>query len=74
MGPLLVEVEESSCKERLVVEIQFSFRPGSINSFVDIQWCLYSFKNKENCWFNDGCDQIFVAYDDYICKRDDKKN
>ncbi len=36
--------------------------------------CLDTFKNKENCWYNDGCDHIFNAYDDYICKRSSKKD
>ena len=40
----------------------------------DHEECLDTFKNKENCWYNDGCDHIFNAYDDYICKRSSKKD
>ena len=30
--------------------------------------CKYSFEDKENCWFKDGCDNVFQLYDDYVCK------
>lgn len=39
---------------------------GIIHSHPDK--CDYSFKDRENCWFTDGCDQIFLSYgDDYVC-------
>ena len=33
--------------------------------------CKDTFKNKENCWHNDGCDVVYHYYDTYICKRID---
>ena len=30
--------------------------------------CKYSFKNFENCWHNDGCDNVYRMYDAYLCK------
>ena len=29
--------------------------------------CKDTYKDKENCWFNDGCDHIYHSYSDYIC-------
>lgn len=29
--------------------------------------CSDTFKNKENCWFNDGCDAVVNNYDGYVC-------
>ena len=30
--------------------------------------CEYTYKDKENCWAEDGCDNVFIWYDNYICK------
>jgi len=35
--------------------------------------CTFSYKDKENCWRQDGCDIIFIKYHDYICKRTHNK-
>ena len=29
--------------------------------------CQYSYKNKENCWYSDGCDFAWIHYDGYYC-------
>ncbi len=29
--------------------------------------CKNTYKDKENCWFNDGCDNVYHLYDDYLC-------
>ncbi|MBR5338394.1 MAG: Nif11-like leader peptide family natural product precursor [Lachnospiraceae bacterium] len=29
--------------------------------------CYDTYTNKENCWFNDGCDSIINKYANYIC-------
>ena len=29
--------------------------------------CHRTYRNRENCWFNDGCDNVYHMYDDYIC-------
>ena len=34
--------------------------------------CKYSFTDKENCWFFDGCDYVFLGYDNYLCKNNYK--
>ena len=31
--------------------------------------CSDTYKDKENCWFNDGCDYTYNWYPYYICKR-----
>ncbi|MBR5336466.1 MAG: Nif11-like leader peptide family natural product precursor [Lachnospiraceae bacterium] len=31
--------------------------------------CKDTFKNRENCYFDDGCDFIFLSYDNYKCDR-----
>ena len=31
--------------------------------------CRDTFKNKENCWFLDGCDWVYGRYEYYECKR-----
>lgn len=31
--------------------------------------CKYSYKDKENCWFKDACDNAWPYYPDYLCKR-----
>ncbi len=33
--------------------------------------CYYSFLDKENCWFQDGCDLTIWTYPHYVCKRID---
>ena len=33
----------------------------------DHDTCKDTYKDKENCWVNDGCDNIFNKYDDYVC-------
>ena len=30
--------------------------------------CKDTFKDKENCWFNDGCDYTINSYNTYKCK------
>ena len=30
--------------------------------------CMDTYKDKENCWYEDGCDMVFYGYKDYICK------
>lgn len=30
--------------------------------------CSNTYKDKENCWFNDGCDNVYHMYDDYHCR------
>ncbi len=29
--------------------------------------CKDTYQNKENCWFNDGCDNAWNYYDEYVC-------
>ncbi|MBR5110630.1 MAG: hypothetical protein IK099_10580 [Clostridia bacterium] len=29
--------------------------------------CKDTFLDKENCWYNDGCDKNYQDYDDYVC-------
>ena len=29
--------------------------------------CASSYQQKENCWWNDGCDRVWNDYDDYMC-------
>ena len=29
--------------------------------------CAYSYLDKENCWFQDGCDKVWNHYPDYLC-------
>jgi DNA-binding PucR family transcriptional regulator len=29
--------------------------------------CFMSYKQKQNCWFLDACDGLFIAYDGYLC-------
>lgn len=29
--------------------------------------CSSTYKHKENCWFNDGCDRSTNSYSDYLC-------
>ena len=31
--------------------------------------CSDTYKDKENCWFDDGCDTLINWYNQYICKR-----
>ncbi len=31
--------------------------------------CSDTYKDRENCWFNDGCDNLINFYDEYICHR-----
>ena len=31
--------------------------------------CKDTYRNYENCWITDGCDQIYVMYDDYLCHK-----
>ncbi|MBR5336956.1 MAG: hypothetical protein IK152_03135 [Lachnospiraceae bacterium] len=30
--------------------------------------CKNTYYDKENCWFNDGCDNVYHMYDKYLCK------
>ena len=32
--------------------------------------CKYTYKDRENCWFKDGCDNIFQFYNKYKCHWD----
>lgn len=36
--------------------------------------CKVSYKNRENCWFADACDNIIFGYDNYICNHSDWSN
>ena len=29
--------------------------------------CASSYQQKENCWWNDGCDRVWNDYDNYMC-------
>ena len=29
--------------------------------------CYYTFKDRENCWHEDGCDAVYIQYDGYLC-------
>ena len=29
--------------------------------------CEDTYRDKENCWYTDGCDNIWNIYDDYVC-------
>ena len=31
--------------------------------------CKETYMDYENCWYSDGCDNIFQIYDEYICHR-----
>ena len=31
--------------------------------------CKDTYKNRENCWHNDGCDIVYHDYENYICKK-----
>ena len=31
--------------------------------------CKSTYQDYENCWYDDGCDNIFQIYDEYICHR-----
>ena len=33
--------------------------------------CRDTFKDRENCWYSDGCDHIYQDYKHYVCKRSD---
>lgn len=30
--------------------------------------CKDTYRDHENCWFNDGCDNVYHYYDTYMCK------
>ena len=29
--------------------------------------CADTFQHKENCWWNDGCDEVYNSYNGYVC-------
>lgn len=31
--------------------------------------CMDTYQDYENCWYADGCDNVFQIYDEYICHR-----
>ena len=31
--------------------------------------CMETYQDYENCWYTDGCDNIFQIYNEYICHR-----
>ena len=33
----------------------------------DKSTCLYTYKDRENCWWNDGCDTFYTLYEYYKC-------
>ena len=39
----------------------------------DHEDCKFTFKDKENCWYSDGCDLALIEYHDYICNFADVK-
>lgn len=54
---------------------------GSCNSVTTEGYCLvkskkeeckYTFHHRENCWFTDACDMLFLFYDYYVCKKNYK--
>ncbi|MBR2779184.1 MAG: hypothetical protein IKD85_03330 [Firmicutes bacterium] len=36
--------------------------------------CKDTFRDKEDCWYNDGCDTVFHSYKNYVCYWDWKTN
>ena len=45
---------------------------GRVAGGKDHKECYDTFKDKENCWFTDGCDMVNQQYKDYQCKYQDK--
>jgi len=37
----------------------------------DHEECYDTYKDRENCWYSDGCDHIYQDYKHYVCKRSD---
>lgn len=40
---------------------------GGRDADAEHENCVYSFKNTENCWFQDACDNSWKEYDGYKC-------
>ena len=40
----------------------------------DHESCMDTYRDYENCWYNDGCDLFFRHYHDYICHKLDYVN
>ena len=36
------------------------------------QDCQDTYRDRENCWYEDGCDNVFQQYDDYDCLRQNR--
>ena len=45
---------------------------GDVAGGKDHIRCEYSFKDRENCWSQDGCDHNHNHYDDYWCHHNDQ--
>ena len=55
--------------EESVSELDLNALENVAGGKADHEECLDTYKDKENCWYNDGCDMIFNGYSDYICKK-----
>lgn len=71
----IVQEEEETRKvktddvAKAIFELQDSELDGVTGGDGYDERCRYSFKDKENCWFQDACDGAWHNYDNYICKR-----
>jgi len=45
---------------------------GEVAGGKDHSECKDTYKDRENCWFNDGCDIVNHHYKDYKCHYDNK--
>ena len=69
-----VQQAEQACRERTdqqagqILELQEEDL-AKVSGGKDNPSCMESYKDYENCWYSDGCDNIFQIYDQYICHR-----
>ena len=46
----------------------WELKPCAVN-LKDHRECKDTYYDRENCWFNDGCDHVINSYDHYICDK-----
>ena len=50
-----------------IIELPDEFLDKVAGGGKDYPTCLDTYKTRENCWHNDGCDWIYHHYVDYLC-------
>ena len=71
MEALTARLEKTDAQAEVIRQLDDNEIEKVSGGKKDKSACRDTYQDKENCWYNDGCDQNWQYYPDYLCNHND---